>query len=145
MNPLTAFLLTVVVFEFLSLQTCINSWAESLGTPSHLRPWGPGVEAGGGGAGYWHVDHLYSEPVCQALHRACLLQSSWGLEGGSGEVGRGGQFSCSPSSLRGSPICPVPPHNTLVKSKWSCVSVRLKKNTRGRSGGSAWPAWLLHE
>jgi len=35
------------VFEFLSLQTCINSWAESLETPSHLCPGGPGAGAGG--------------------------------------------------------------------------------------------------
>lgn len=77
----------VVVFEFLSLQTCINSWAESLGTPSHLCPWGPGGGAGGGGTGYWHVDRLYSKPVCQALGRACLLQFLGGWKLGVGEWG----------------------------------------------------------
>lgn len=61
----------VVVSEFLSLQTCINSWAESLGTPSHLCPWGPGGGAGGGG------DRLLARgpPVL----KACLPGSGQGL------------------------------------------------------------------
>lgn len=78
----------VVVFEFLSLQTCINSWAESLETPSHQCPWGPG---GGAGArtGDWHADDLYSKPVFQVPNRACFLQISWGLEGGGTQRGSG--------------------------------------------------------
>lgn len=92
----------MVVFEFLSLQTCMNSWAESLETPSHLRPGGPGtggVGGGrGGGAGDWHVDDLSSKPVCQALDRAYFLQNSWGLAGG-GRVGKRG-FSLWQSPLR---------------------------------------------
>lgn len=91
----------VVVFEFLSLQTCIDSWAESLGTPSHLCPGGQEGELGAGGqaTGTWTActeslsARLWAGPVC------C---SSWGLEAGGGGVGREGQFSFSPSSLRGS-------------------------------------------
>lgn len=47
-----------VVFEFLPLQTCINGWAESLETPSHLCLGGPGA-----GTGDWHMENLYPKPV----------------------------------------------------------------------------------
>lgn len=93
-----------MVFEFLPLQTCINSWAESLETPSHLCLGGLGA-----GTGDWHMENLYPKPVFQVLDRACFLQNSCGDKSRGREVGQGSQFGFSPSSPREIPLCPVPP------------------------------------
>lgn len=91
----------------------MNSWAESLETPSHLCPGGPGAGGRDGGTGDWHVDDLSLKPVCQALDRACFLQNSWGLARGGGEEG---VQPLPVSTERKIPFCPLPPNNNLVKS-----------------------------
>lgn len=139
MNPCTAFLRTVVVLGLLSLQTCMNRWAEALATPSRLCPWGLG-----GGRRLARG---------RPLLKACLPDSQQGLfppefPGGGGArrwgcrkrgVGKPGWLlPILTESESHSVQCPP---NHLVRSHRTCVRARL--GTPGTTGCRASAAWPL--
>lgn len=130
---------------------CCGVWISFLANLHKQLGWVPGnpflsvslgaeKELGLGGTGDWHGDDLYSKPIFQAPERACLLQNSWGLEGGGVEGGAGTLLPIFTETQSHSVQFP---QVTTLSQAVTPVWMWDLKRTLGPIGRRASSAWLL--